>query len=114
MSSGNAKAATRHFKHQRMSAILLVPLVLWFVITIAMQSGASHAEMTAFLSQPINAVLMGLCIVIGLFHFALGLEAVIDDYIQGRVLYRLCYFLNRLFAFAAAAAGVGALVKIIL
>lgn len=110
--SGSGKAATRHFKNQRFTAILLVPLVVWFVVTIAMQSGASHSEMTAFLKDPINAALMALCCVTGFLHFALGLEVVIDDYITGKALNAFCHLANKLFMFLGLAASIAALVVI--
>lgn len=110
--SSSGKAATRHFKNQRFTAVLLVPLVLWFVITIAMQSGASYDMMIAFLKEPVNAALMALACLVGFAHFALGLEVVIDDYVTGKTLNRLCHFANKLISFLGAAAAIAALVVI--
>jgi len=110
--SGSGKAATRHFKNQRFTAVILVPLVIWFIITIAMQSGAPHADMLAFLKDPVNAALMALACIAGFFHFALGLEVVIDDYVQGRLLRTLCHTANKLVALTGLAASIAALAVI--
>ena len=74
---------TSTFVMQRASAILLLPLALWFLISLVGQVGASHADMKAWLGAPVNALLMALFIVIGTFHMRIGVAEVIEDYIHG-------------------------------
>ena len=80
---GSAKEGVEHWWRQRTSALLLVPLVLWFAITVIGLVGADRAAMVAWMHNPIAAVLMILLIVATFYHAALGLQVVIEDYIHG-------------------------------
>jgi succinate dehydrogenase / fumarate reductase membrane anchor subunit len=79
---GSAKTGTGHWWSQRLTAIALVPLTLWFVGAVAMRAGADHAEVAAWLSSPWSACLMILLIVATFYHGWLGLQVVIEDYIH--------------------------------
>ncbi len=79
---GSAKDGTHHWWMQRVTAIALVPLCLWFVARVVQHVGADHAEMVAWLSHPIDAALM-ILLVTALFHHAhLGVQVVIEDYVE--------------------------------
>ena len=79
---GSAKSGTGHWWSQRLTAIALVPLTLWFVGAVATRAGANHAEMVAWLSSPWNACLMILLIVATFYHAWLGMQVVIEDYVH--------------------------------
>jgi succinate dehydrogenase / fumarate reductase membrane anchor subunit len=100
---GSAKAGTAHFWHQRVTAVALLPLTLWFVWSVARYAGAPYAEVLEFLHNPFNAAAMLLFVLAGLYHMVLGVQVVIEDYIhrEGAKL-ALLMFTN----FAAFAAGV--------
>jgi succinate dehydrogenase / fumarate reductase membrane anchor subunit len=49
---GAAKSGTKHFWHQRVSGVALVPLTLVFVVTLISLAGASHAQAVAVLKNP--------------------------------------------------------------
>ena len=55
---GSAKSGTEHFWVQRVTAVALVPLTLWFVYALISLAGADHAAVSAWLRAPLNAVLM--------------------------------------------------------
>jgi succinate dehydrogenase / fumarate reductase membrane anchor subunit len=80
---GSAKEGVEHWWLQRLSALALVPLVLWFVISVVELAGADRAALVAWLHQPLPAVLMVLLLVATFYHAALGLQVVIEDYVQG-------------------------------
>ena len=78
---GAAKSGVPHWWAQRTTAIALLPLSLYFVISVLMLAGASRAQMMAFMAEPWNAVLY-LCLIAALFyHLSLGLQVVIEDYV---------------------------------
>lgn len=79
---GSAKNGTHHWWGQRVTAIALVPLTLWFVYSVIMLTGAGHGEVAGWLSQPLNTVLMLLLIAATFHHLQLGLQVVIEDYIH--------------------------------
>ena len=79
---GSAKEGTEHFWAQRVTAIALVPLALWFVASLAAYTGADHATAKAWLAEPFTAVVMVLLVVTGFHHAHLGLKVVIEDYVS--------------------------------
>ncbi len=79
---GSAKEGTEHFWAQRVTAIALVPLALWFVGSLAAYTGADHATAKAWLAEPFTAVVMVLLVVTGFHHAQLGLQVVIEDYVS--------------------------------
>ena len=79
---GSAKTGTGHWWAQRLTALALIPLVIWFVVSMIIVTGADHAAAVEFISSPINAVLLILLIVATFHHGQLGLQVVIEDYIH--------------------------------
>jgi succinate dehydrogenase / fumarate reductase membrane anchor subunit len=79
---GSAKTGTGHWWAQRVTALALIPLVIWFVISMIIVTGADHEAALAFIGSPINAVLLTLLIIAVFHHGQLGLQVVIEDYIQ--------------------------------
>ncbi len=79
---GSAKSGTQHFWYQRLTAMALVPLTLWFVWSVVRYTGAPYDQVIAFLSDPLSAVAMSMFILVGLLHMLLGVKVVIEDYIH--------------------------------
>lgn len=109
---GAAHSGTAHFWQQRMSAVALIPLAIWFAWSALYLVGAQYDTAIDFLRQPINAMLMILFILAALYHMTLGVQVVIEDYIEheGRKLALL--MLNRFFAWGVGAACLFAVIKI--
>ncbi len=78
---GTARHGTGHWLAQRLTAVALVPLGLWFAVSTVAHVGSSHAEAATWLAEPMNAVLMLLLIGAGFHHMQLGLQVVIEDYV---------------------------------
>jgi succinate dehydrogenase membrane anchor subunit len=79
---GSAKEGVHHFWAQRITAVALIPLVVWFAISLIMMSGADYAVVRAWIGSPAVMVLLTLTIVIGLHHGQLGMQVVIEDYVH--------------------------------
>lgn len=79
---GSAKDGTGHWWHQRLSAVALVPLSLWFVVTLLGKFGAGHAAVVDWVGSPFVTVLLLALIVATFYHAKLGLQVVIEDYIH--------------------------------
>jgi succinate dehydrogenase / fumarate reductase membrane anchor subunit len=79
---GSAKEGVHHWWAQRLTAVALIPLVVWFAISLVMLSGADYAIARAWIGSPIVMVLLILTIVIGLHHGQLGMQVVIEDYVH--------------------------------
>lgn len=109
---GSAHSGVTHFWRQRVTAAALIPLAVWFGISLLGLVGAREASTLAFLSQPLNAILMAAFVVILLYHMVLGLQVVIDDYIQSNGQKVFFMLLMRGFALAAGATSIFALLRI--
>ena len=72
----------KHWRAQRLTAMALAPLGLWFVYAIAALTGADYAAIHAWASQPLNALLLALFMAVMLRHALLGVEEVIQDYVH--------------------------------
>jgi len=79
---GSAKEGVQHWWLQRLTALALVPLSLWFVISVVSMAGATRAELIGWLSSPVSAGLLILCLIATFWHAILGLQVVIEDYVH--------------------------------
>jgi succinate dehydrogenase / fumarate reductase membrane anchor subunit len=79
---GAAHSGTGHFWRERVTAVALVPLSLWFLYVVFVLAGTTEVSALVFLAHPWNAILMAAFAVISLYHAALGLQVVIDDYVH--------------------------------
>ena len=79
---GSAKEGVEHWWMQRVTAIALVPLAIWFVIAALGMIGADRAAMVAWMHSPMSPVFAILLIIAAVYHLALGLQVVIEDYIH--------------------------------
>lgn len=110
---GSAHAGAGHFWKQRVSAVALIPLTIWFAISILGLVGAPMASVLTFLFNPVNAVLMAAFVVISLYHMTLGLNEVILDYVPQPGIKFILMLINYAFALALAAASLFALLRIV-
>jgi succinate dehydrogenase / fumarate reductase membrane anchor subunit len=79
---GASHSGTGHFWRERVTAVALIPLSLWFLYVMLGLAGTSEVTALQFLAHPWNALLMAAFIVFSLYHAALGLQVVVDDYIH--------------------------------
>ena len=111
---GSAKEGVTHWWRQRISALALVPLTLWFVIAVIALVGADHAAFVAWVRSPMPAVLLILLLVATFYHTALGLQVVIEDYIHGEVMRLAALLVMRLLCILFAVRGILAVLKMAL
>src|SRR3984885_11402471 len=79
---GSAHAGYHHWWIERVEAVALVPLTIWFIFALLHLVGAPHQAMIDWLSSPVSMVLMLLLIVATFHHFSLGVQSVLDDYVH--------------------------------
>jgi succinate dehydrogenase membrane anchor subunit len=80
---GTAKSGAEHWWAQRLTAAALVPLGIWFAIALIRMPSFAYADVVAWLSMPITAVLLLLTVATIAYHSYLGLQVVFEDYVQG-------------------------------
>ena len=109
---GAAHRGTEHFISQRVTAIALVPLAIWFAFSAFALIGGERSDAVQFFAEPLNAILMALFVIAALMHMVLGLQMVIEDYVINEGGKIVLLVLNKFFAWAVGAAVIYALLKI--
>jgi len=107
---GSAKSGVHHWRLQRLTAVALVPLTLWFVVALIRVAPLEHAAAAAWVAAPVNATLLGAFVLALFWHAQLGVQVVIEDYVHGPALKIAALVLVRL---ASALLGLAALVAIL-
>jgi succinate dehydrogenase / fumarate reductase membrane anchor subunit len=109
---GSAKEGVDHWWWQRLSSIALVPLALWFVISVIRLAGADLDTLVVWLDNPIPAVLFILLIAATFYHSALGLQVVIEDYVANESAKFAALIIMKLAAFLLAALAIFSVLKL--
>jgi succinate dehydrogenase / fumarate reductase membrane anchor subunit len=100
---GSAKGGSGHWYAQRVSAVALVILGLWFVASLFMLgAGAPYESVAGWLRAPFSAVMTLLLLGVGAYHALLGLQVVFEDYVSDKGT-RLVMLVALKFALAVAA-----------
>lgn len=83
LGKGSAKSGVAHWTSQRVSAIALALLALWFVVALLRMPDFAYATVLTWIGAPVNAVLLVLLTGTAAFHAFLGVQVVIEDYVHG-------------------------------
>ena len=109
---GSARGGSSHWYAQRVTAVALVLLALWFVVSLALLADASYEQATGWLRMPLNSALALLLVVVAAWHAVLGLQVIVEDYVADKGK-RLLVLIAIKFAFVVAAVvGVLAVLRI--
>jgi len=107
---GSARSGLREWRVQRLSAIALVPLSLYAVVSLLRVVEAGRAEAAAWLGSPLGALLVLLLVAAATVHAIVGLRSILLDYVHSRRL----LVASDLFVRAVAVLIVGAAVLAVL
>ena len=111
---GSAKGGTHHFWLQRLTAIALVPLTVWFALTVASLATVDLPAVVTWMKSPLSALLMLSFLLAGFWHMKLGLQVVIEDYVHSEWRKVTCLILNNLISMFLALAATLAVLKMLL
>jgi succinate dehydrogenase / fumarate reductase, membrane anchor subunit len=109
---GSAKEGVQHWWTQRVTAIALIPLSIWFVASVVSLAGADQAAITQWLGAPFTLGALSLTLIAAFYHAALGLQVVVEDYIHAKAVKVTLILLIQFAAFGFTAAGIIALLMI--
>ncbi len=108
---GSAKEGTTHFWRQRMTALMLIPLVLWVGFSLAALP-VDHATLTSWIQQTWVSIALVLLITVTFYHAQLGLQIVIEDYIASHATRTATLLVSNLLCLLFGTIGVIAVLKI--
>ncbi|KFI31410.1 succinate dehydrogenase, hydrophobic membrane anchor protein [Haematobacter massiliensis] len=110
---GSAKTGTHHHWQMQVKGMALVILIPLFIFTFGPMLGRPYAEVAAYYARPFPAIVAGLTFIVGLIHFKEGAQIMIEDYTDGNAR-KILILLSTFISYAAAAAGVYALIRLAL
>lgn len=110
---GSAHDGTKHWWMQRVTALALIPLSLWFICALLCRVLYEKPEKVAeWLSSPYASVAMVSLSVVLFFHGKLGLQLVIEDYVKCNMAKTVLLMLNNLLCVAGAVMTILAVLKL--
>ena len=109
---GSAKGGVHHWWLQRLTSIALVPLTIWFTVSILSLPSMDHVTVIAWMAQSWTGLLLVVLVLVATYHSQLGVRVVIEDYVHNTGMKTLT-LVTVTFAHALlAVAGVFAILKV--
>ncbi len=79
---GSLKSGVGHWKAQRVTAVINLVLVAWFLLQTIAMAGAGYAEWTVWFRSQVNASLLIVLVLSTFYHVRLGIQVAIEDYVH--------------------------------
>jgi succinate dehydrogenase / fumarate reductase membrane anchor subunit len=114
LGGGSAHSGVHHWWTQRVSAVALLPLTIWFVVALLRLPDLSWASVHAWLASPWSALAMVMLVLALCWHSHLGVQVVIEDYVHGPALKTVALMLAGFAHLAVAATSLLAVLRITL
>lgn len=111
---GSAKSGARHWWHQRLTAASNILLMLWFVVSLLRLPSFDYRVVVQWLSTPLAAVPMALLVISVFYHFRLGLQVFIEDYVHDEALKLAALVLLNFYMIGGGAIALFSILKIAL
>ncbi|WP_310542253.1 succinate dehydrogenase, hydrophobic membrane anchor protein [Phenylobacterium sp.] len=111
---GSAKHGVGHWLSERITSVALIPLVLWAVFGALTLAGTDYYGAVAWISQPVNAVLMVLLTAISFLHMHSGMRVIVEDYIHKTLTKSALLLLNLFVCGLAGSLAVFSILKVAL
>ena len=111
---GTAKDGTHHWWVQRVTSIMLVPLVLWFVVSLLSVSHADYETFRHWLGNPIRAGLMVALLATTFYHASLGMQVIYEDYVRPEGAKFVALLVTQVLLFLLGAVSIVAVLKVAL
>jgi succinate dehydrogenase / fumarate reductase membrane anchor subunit len=108
---GSAKEGVGQWWIQRLTAVALAPLAVWFVVTVIAHLGADLTTFRHWVGAPGTAIGFILLLIATFYHVSLGFQVVIEDYVHTELLKLGLIVIVRLFSFGFAVAGIFAVLR---
>jgi len=110
---GSAKDGTAHWWAQRVSAVALVPLTLWFVFSLLMLPALDYDTVRTWLSVPISGFLAVLLVAVLTYHSYLGTIVIVEDYVTTVGMKVLTLLVLRFLYVLCGGAGIFAVLRVV-
>lgn len=109
---GAAGSGTWHFWHQRVTAVAMVLLTMFFVVFVVMLLGRNHAAVVQILGSPFVTIVMLLFVGTGVYHMWIGMQEIIVDYVHDENTKLVTLIASAFFCFVVGISSIYALLKL--
>jgi succinate dehydrogenase / fumarate reductase membrane anchor subunit len=109
---GSAKSGTSDFFRQRVTAVAMVLLFVPVIVVILSLLGRNQAGAAQILGSPLVAVLMILFIIASVWHMKIGMQVVLEDYVNDEKIKLATIIANNFFCAAVGLASIYAIIKL--
>jgi succinate dehydrogenase / fumarate reductase, membrane anchor subunit len=109
---GSAKGGVHHWWLQRLTSIALVPLTIWFTVSILSLPSLDHVTVTSWMAQSWTALLLIVLVLVATYHSQLGVRVVVEDYVHNTGMKTLTLVTVTFVHALLAVAGVFAILKV--
>ncbi|MGO9947406.1 MAG: succinate dehydrogenase, hydrophobic membrane anchor protein [Steroidobacteraceae bacterium] len=110
---GSAKDGTAHWWAQRVSAVALIPLTLWFVFSLLTLPAFDYETVRTWLSVPFSGFLAVLLVAVLAYHSYLGTIVIVEDYVNAAGMKVLTLLLLRFLYVLCGGAGIFAILRVV-
>jgi succinate dehydrogenase / fumarate reductase membrane anchor subunit len=83
LGAGSARSGVHHWWLQRLTSVALVPLTIWFVVSLVALPSFDYATVVAWMSHGLSPLFLILLLTVGAWHSQLGVRVVVEDYVHG-------------------------------
>jgi succinate dehydrogenase / fumarate reductase membrane anchor subunit len=111
-SLGPSHSGTSDFWRQRITAVAMVLLMVPVIVVVMMLLGRNQAGAAQILGSPLVAIVLLLFIVASAWHMKIGMQVVIEDYVQSEILKLAAIMANNFFSVAVAMISIYAILKL--
>ena len=111
LGAGSAKEGVHHWWLQRLTSIALIPLTIWFVVSLLSLPSFDHVVVISWMSGSWTALFLILFVLVATWHSQLGVRVVVEDYVHGGTKTLTLVVLTFIHA-VVAVAGVFAVLKV--
>lgn len=106
------KTGAHHWLMQRVSAVALLPLMIWLAVSFVKIIQDPEANMAVFFAYPVNAVMGILLVSTALYHGSLGMQVIIEDYIAQKMIRRFMIVAVHFLSITTAIAAILSIVRL--
>ena len=109
---GSAKDGAHHWWMQRVSAVALVLLCLWFLVSLLTRGALDYPSVIEWMNGPVNATLLVLIVITVAYQSALGVQVVLEDYVSHKGAKLVSLIANQFVHLTLGAIGVFAILRV--
>ncbi len=109
---GSAKGGVHHWWWQRLTSVALVPLTIWFSVSILSLPSLDHVTLVAWMAQSWTALSLIVLVLVAAYHSQLGVQVIVEDYVHNSGMKTLTLVIVTFVHGLLAVAGVFAVLKV--